>query len=62
MLVLNAEVLFVDSLVFLRVVSVVRGGGLQGSRAGGAVGRARGASVAEAGSGGGPTVDGSCRP
>ena len=29
------------------------GGGLQGSRAGGAVGRARDASVAEAGSGGG---------
>ncbi len=53
MLVLNAEVLFVDSLVFLHVVSVVRGGGLQGSRAGCMVGRARGSSVAEAGSGGG---------
>ena len=53
MLVLNAEVLFVGSLVFLHVVSVVRGGGLQGSRVGCMVGRARDASVAEAGSGGG---------
>ena len=49
MLVLNAEGLFVGSLVFLHVVSVVRGGGLQGSRAGCMVGRARDASVAEAG-------------
>ena len=44
MLVLNAEGLFVGSLVFLHVVSVVRGGGLQGSRAGGVVGRPEGTS------------------
>ena len=62
MLVLNAEVLFVDSLVFLHVVSVVRG---RSSRVEGGM---RGwSSPGRLGSGGrkrrgGPTVDGDCLP
>ena len=40
-------------LCFCTLCLLCGGGGLQGSRAGGAVGRARDASVAEAGSGGG---------
>ena len=51
MLVLNAEVLFVGSLVFLQVMSVVRGAVFKSRRAGYAVGRPRGCLAVKAGVG-----------